>query len=252
MACVGLEVEDEAALLELVRGVSDEATGVGQVGPVDVWRWEDPSGARLTLELAGNELVGVVPSFAGAPGATLTDVAPLNEHVARATVVDGDGEQTTALAAEFELRRALPDVAAPSGPATVVALGVEVTVHASAAEYDASDASLMSQESATQDPPEGWVEGGLPWPQRFAAESFVSYGVFGDPAEAGSGARLAGTVLHAERRTVARTGQEFTIARVRTAGFEADVCLAASEHPAPPAPRSIISGLVVLVVSMPV
>jgi len=33
---------------------------------------------------------------------------------------------------------------------------------------------------------------------------------------------------------------------VRTAGFEADLCLAGSEHPGLPAPGNIISGTVVL------
>jgi len=44
----------------------------------------------------------------------------------------------------------------------------------------------------------------------------------------------------------ALTGQPFTVAAVRTAGFETDLCLAGSEHPALPAPGSIISGTVVL------
>jgi len=36
------------------------------------------------------------------------------------------------------------------------------------------------------------------------------------------------------------------VATVSTAGFAADVCLPASEHPAPPAPGMVISGTVSL------
>jgi hypothetical protein len=51
---------------------------------------------------------------------------------------------------------------------------------------------------------------------------------------------------HAGRHACALTGQSFTVAAVRTAGFQADLCLAASEHPDLPAPGSIISGTVYL------
>jgi hypothetical protein len=36
---------------------------------------------------------------------------------------------------------------------------------------------------------------------------------------------LNGVVRYAERRTTMLTGQEFVVVRVRTAGFEADVCV---------------------------
>ncbi len=73
-----------------------------------------------------------------------------------------------------------------------------------------------------------------------------SYGVFGDPAQARPSARLSGTVFAAGQHVCALTGQPFTVAAVRTAGFEADLCLAASEHPDVPAPGNIISGTVCL------
>ena len=40
--------------------------------------------------------------------------------------------------------------------------------------------------------------------------------------------------------------EPFTIASVRTVGFEADLCLAGSEHPGIPAPGNIVSGTVFL------
>ena len=70
--------------------------------------------------------------------------------------------------------------------------------------------------------------------------------MFADPAQAQARARLSGTVLEAGQHVYALTGQPFTVAGVRTAGFEADLRLASSEHPGLPAPGNIISGTVVL------
>lgn len=66
------------------------------------------------------------------------------------------------------------------------------------------------------------------------------------PGAASANARLSGTVLKADRAVCTLTGQPFTIASVRTTGFEADLCLAYSEHPDLPAPGDIISGTVYL------
>src|SRR5690242_13253288 len=83
-----------------------------------------------------------------------------------------------------------------------------------------------------------------PWPPRLGAESFISHAGLTDRPQYQSRARLSGTVLDATRRVNGRTGQSFTVAAVRTAGFEASLCLAASDHPEVPEPGSIISGLV--------
>jgi hypothetical protein len=56
--------------------------------------------------------------------------------------------------------------------------------------------------------------------------------------------------LTAERRICSLTGQPFIIAVVRTVGFEADLCLAGTEHPATPEPDNIISGTVFLVATI--
>ncbi|SDT63392.1 hypothetical protein [Actinoplanes derwentensis] len=63
--------------------------------------------------------------------------------------------------------------------------------------------------------------------------------VDGDPI-----ALLNGAVLIAERRTVAAPGGEFSVARVRIAGFEADVCLP-GDLPTP-VPGKVIGGTVYL------
>src|SRR5207245_5963287 len=45
--------------------------------------------------------------------------------------------------------------------------------------------------------PPHYRERGWTWPPRLGAESFISYGAFGDPAQAQPRARLFGTVLKA-------------------------------------------------------
>ena len=60
-------------------------------------------------------------------------------------------------------------------------------------------------------------------------------------------ARLSGAVVSAEVRTVELTGQEFKVARLRTAGFECDLCLASREHPELIAKGMVLSGEVFLV-----
>ena len=52
--------------------------------------------------------------------------------------------------------------------------------------------------------------------------------------------------MKANRTVCTHTGQPFITASVRTTGFEADLCLADSEHPDLPVPGNIISGTVYL------
>jgi hypothetical protein len=135
----------------------------------------------------------------------------------------------------------------PSG-ASVVALGVDVSVHADAEAFGSSDASLLGNDHGDPgDPPAHYVAQGLPWPPRMAAESLISYGVFGPAEQAEAYARLHGTVLHAEPRTVAATGQQFVVARVRTTGFDVDMCLPTVRVPTT---GSIIGGTLFLTASL--
>jgi hypothetical protein len=226
LSCVGLGVTASQDLGELLSAVLPQAVPLGSGGGVEVLRWQDPSGARLVVGHKNGKVADLVPSFAGTPGARLARLAPLNESVWSAEVLDETGEQVTAMAVELEQGRLLPDRAA-DGPfeASVVALGSDVSVHRDTARFAAEQPSM-------------------------AAESFISHGLFGSAESARAHAWLAGTVLRAERRIVVQTGQAFTVARVRTAGFDTDVCLAAEDHPAVPEPASIIAGTVFLVASL--
>ena len=85
--------------------------------------------------------------------------------------------------------------------------------------------------------PRGW-----PWPARLGAQSFLSHGVWGEPAQSQAYARLAGIVSRVDTRANTLTGQRFHVARVRSFEMELDVCLAADEHPEPPVAGGVVAG----------
>ncbi len=252
LECVGLALDGRADVQRLIDDALAGADVLGRSGDLTVHRWQDPSGARLVVATKGRQVVEFLPSYAGTPGPVLANVRNANDDVTVADVVDDDGEKIGAFAAEFEQRRLLPQT--PSGGlATVVALGVDVAVHADAAAFATSDDSLLSPRSADEpdEPPAHYVERGWPWPPRMAAGSFISYGVFGAPEEAEAYARLNGTVLHAQRRTVVATGRQFITARVHCGVFETDVCLPVHAGTVDPTPGNVIAGTVFLVASLP-
>jgi hypothetical protein len=245
---VGLAVADGPELGRLIDRVRGAARPVGSFDGVEVFRWHDPSGAGLVLGVRDGDVADLLPVFASTAGGLVADCSLVNESVAAAAVVDADGEQLTAMTFEAEQFRQLKAYGRPvSGAARVAALGVSVTVHADAEAFSAAPASLLDPDGDPDAPPPAhYVERGWSWPPRIAAESFISYGVFGDPAQSTAHARLAGTVLRASHRNCELTGQGFSVATVRTVGFETDLCLADTEHPATPEPGSIIAGTVFL------
>jgi hypothetical protein len=250
LECLGLGVADQAELERLLDGAVAEARRLGEVDGISVLRWQDRSGARLVMSVRGEHVLDLLPSFAGTPGARLANVRAATDEVAFADVVDEDDEQVTMLALELEQRRLLPAAGVAAAGAIVVALGVDVTVHADEEAFAASDASLLHgrSEDDVDEAPAHFAERGWSWPPRMAAESFISYGVFGPPEDARAYARLTGTVRHARRLQVAATGKEFVAARLQTAGFEVDLCLPADEHNLKPG--NVIGGTVFLVGSL--
>jgi hypothetical protein len=220
LGCLGLAVDDVDAFAALLDEVIPTGTATRQEDGSVLYDWRDPSGARLTVttDRAG-DLADVTPSYAGEPGVVLGGLVPLHGAVVAADVLE-DGEVVTRMAVEVLPPSPVPD----TGRAAVTAFGLEVTLHASAEAYDASDASGS-----------------------FAGESFVSYSLFGDAAEPEPVAWMAGEVLAARTVTVDATGQDFHAVRVRCLGMELDVCLAAVEHPAPPEPGGVVAGTVYLV-----
>ncbi len=253
LSCVGLAVDDNRALGSLVDAVRHQATSLGHADGVEVLRWEDrSSGARLLLGTQAGKLVDLLPSLASGTTTHLARIRAVNEDVATAAVVDEAGEQLTSAALEIEQRRFLGAREVECADAAIVALGQSISIHKDADAYaESADSLLDPLADEPSEPPAHYAEKGWKWPPRIATESFISHGVFGDPKESRATARLSGTVLSAERRTTAQTGQAFLVARVRTIGFEVDLCLNANEHPDLPAAGHVVSGIVFLVGSLP-
>ena len=228
-ACIGLALTGAAGLDRLVEQLMPLVSPLGELGGVALYRYDDPSGARLTLEMSRGSVIGLTPSFAGAPGASLREVSRLNATMIAADVVDAEGELLTKLAAEVGTNPSLAE-----GPAIVTAFGADVSVQDDEAAFAVSPASLLGSAGDT----------------RMGPESFISYGLFGAPGAARPLARMHGVVLSAERRRLGLAGGgEFSVARVRTAGFEADLCLAGDF--ATPVPGNVAGGEVYLVAELP-
>ena len=249
LACVGLDAEDAEAFGRLVDGALAAATPIGTAADVQVLRWQDPSGARLVLGMRGSEVAFLVPSYAGAVGARLANAQTVNDDVTVADIVDERGVEAGSLALCLKEHLLLPAAGRDvGGSASVVALGVSVAVFADEEAFLTSDASLLTPREDNDDGSQAACESES---TRMAAESLIAFGTFDEPEQAQPYGQLNGVVLAAQRRTVAATGQDFVVARVRTAGLEADMCLAASDCPDVPAPGAVIGGLVYLVGSLP-
>jgi hypothetical protein len=186
LACVGLAVSDETELGWLVTSTHRAVRETGVFDGVHVGRWQDDSGAALILGWRSGELLDFIPAYTAASGGLLSGCHLINESVAAAAVVDADGHQLTAMAFEAEQYRQLHALGHPvSGPARITALGVAVQIHPDADAFAASPGSQLDPAAdPEQEPPPHYRERGWSWPPRLAAESFISYGVFGDPAQA--------------------------------------------------------------------
>ncbi|HYY17553.1 MAG TPA: hypothetical protein VE864_01840 [Streptosporangiaceae bacterium] len=243
MATIGLGTGSEEQFRRLVLEANNRAQQQETIRNVRLQRWEDESGAAVVMAWRGSrpgtahsspqnspQLISFIPAFAALSEIRLTQCHPVREPITVANMLDTDGTQVTALAAELEQYRHLIVAGHPvDGAARLSAFGIAVEVHD---DEDAFHAAPKTPDDAA-DPAD-----------------FVPFGAFAEPAKAQPHARLTGTVIKAERRINRLTGQEFTVAITRTAGFDADVCLSAAEHPGVPAPGAIITGVVSLSVRL--
>jgi len=248
MGCLGLGADTSEDFELLLTRVLPVATPMGVGDGYEHLRWTDPSGARLTILVREGEVEYALPSYAGRPGARLGDLASVALEMATADVLDAQGETATRLACEVEQMHFLPDHPV-SGPAALTAFGLDVGFYADEQEFAESDDSLLDPDKKDEPRPDHLPEG-FAWPTRMAAESFVSYGLFGDPAESEPHALLCGTVLSTSTHTVDPTRQTFHVARVRSVEMEVDLCLSAVDHLDPPAVGNVVSGTVYLVASL--
>lgn len=235
LGCIGLGVTDETILATLIDRLLADATLVAEDEGLTAMRWRDPSGASITVTVRGEELLDLVPSYVAQVGVRLGGLAPYGSYVC-ADVLE-HGETVTRIACD--LAQSLISEAPAEVDASVTALGVEVTLHADETAFAASDASILGER----------VEGADP--TRYASESLLPYGLFGEPEDAEPFAFLSGTVLTAATHTNGATGQDFHAVRVRTVGFTATMCLDAAEHPTLPEPGNVIAGTCYLVLDVP-
>ena len=249
LACVGLAVSDGDELQWLVTSAHRAIGETGIFDGVRVGRWQDDSGAALILGWQSGELLDFAPAYTAASGGLLAGCRLINESVA---VRQGRRRRRPPADRDDVRSRAVPSPARPRAPGQRTRQDHRPRrrrhhlPRRGRLRRLALVASSDPSPGSASEPPPHYRENGWAWPPRLGAESFISHGVFADPAQAGSRARLSGTVLDADRHVCALTGQPFIVAAVRTAGFEADLCLAAGDHPEVPVPGNIISGTVVL------
>src|SRR5262249_16706855 len=140
---VGLAVASHDALDELIARVLPLSTRLGERDGLEVRRWQDESGARLTFCLRAGSVVDFLPSVAATPGAILGPITVLNDDVSSALILDDKGEQMTTAAIEIEERGLLDEPMLAPGSASIVALGNAVTVHEDEVAFANSRDSLL-------------------------------------------------------------------------------------------------------------
>lgn len=248
--CVGFRVESGEELYELAKRLlpNSEHLGRGSRG-LDAYRWQDSSGARLVFDVKRNTVRNALPSFAGGSATQVRYVTRLNDDTSGADVVDDAGETVTRLAVDVEQRALLPG-ANVRGTAFLVGLVGHIETFPDAETFANAPASLLGDPNDAGPPPDHFVEQGWLWPPRMGAESFVSQGMFVPAREAARPiASLNGVVLDADQRVNSLTGLTFVRSRVRTAGFEADVCWPTGESEVPNAGQ-VLSATVYMVGSL--
>lgn len=214
LGCIGLQPASEGSLLEVLNQVESQMRPMGRTSDgAQVLQWTDESGARLTLTVAGDDIVDLVPSFAGRTGPSLARLRHQDDFVA-ADVLDDDGAVAAQLLCDLEQRPFLGEEGA-FGAAALTAFGLDVS-----------------------------VQGGR------TGESFRSLGLF-EGGDAEPYARVSAHVVESQTRTNTRTGQDFHAVQVRCHGMDLVLCLAAADHPTPPALGDTVSGVVYVVASLP-
>ncbi len=195
LACIGLDVWRRSEFRDLVASARAEAETIAKDGEVGVHIWTDVSGARLIITTEGDLVRVVTPTFYAAPGAILSEPQAVDGGLVLAELVNQHDEVITEIACQLEELALLGTAEAPvTGPASIVVLGNSVQVIGRA---DAAVSGLV----------------------------FEPTGAYAASTDAV--AHLTGVVLAIEQRSVARTGQDFTAARVQTDGFQVTLC-----HPA--------------------
>lgn len=197
LACIGLGVRRRSDFRDMVTAARSGAETIAKDGEVGVHIWTDTSGARLIITTEGDLVRVVTPTFYAAPGATLSEPQAVDGGLVLAEIVNDEDEVITEIACQLEELALLGSATPPvEGPVSVVVLGNSVQVT-------------------------GRADGAVP---DLVFEPTGAYAVHTDAV-----AHLTGVVLAVEERTVDRTGQTFTAARVETDGFQVTLCVPAGD-----------------------
>lgn len=242
-ACVGLVLPDDNAFRDLIEALISAVKLTRSVSGARVYRWQDPSGARLTIVKNGQ----ITVSYSNTTAVRFAAGMYLDNGHFFAEVVDESGEQVAGIAVKPECAADFGARAATQRPIDTVgitAFGVDVTVFSSEEAFQQSSASLLTSASAGADDGESNA-----MELRYSAESLVPFGTF-DRAAPDSSALLNGTVLSAQIVTNVWTGRQFVAARVRTSGLEVDLCMPWNEGEPIPEPGNIIGGSVYLTATL--
>ncbi len=228
---IGIEVADQDEFSERVVSLISAGTA-RQIAPkVSEHVWTDSSGARLVAQVRKGELEFLLPCLAGTtPAVPVRDVHLVGDETVMLELLDGvEGEMVCPVAVELEDRAVLAHSGGriETGSLVLAALAEEVTVHADAEAY-----------SASQDGDE----------PKFAEDFFIPSGVF-SPTEPSpdwtpsAHALFAGEVIEADTPVNTVSGKAFHRIRVRTiAAIELDVAIAATDLEQPPVRGNIVSG----------
>ncbi|SEC47842.1 hypothetical protein SAMN04489729_1672 [Amycolatopsis lurida] len=227
---IGIGVTSEDEFRERVVSLIGAGTARQIDKKISEHVWTDSSGARLVAQVRKGEIDFLLPCLAGtAPAVSVSGVRLVDDETAMLDLLDGDGEMVCPVAVELEDRAVLAQAGGrlESGSLVLAALAEDITVHADADAYEAS-----------QD------EDGL----KFAADHFIPSGTFAleDPSPGwapSAHALFAGEVVEVATPVNTVTGEAFHRIRVRTiAAIELDVAIATTDLERPPARGNIVTG----------
>jgi hypothetical protein len=239
LACIGIRVDEVSDLHWLIGEIMNVAKPIQRPDGRLEYRWQDPSGSRLSFALQNGEISEFMPSFAGGTSLDLGRVIEETDGIFVVDILDSRGEIATRAGVDvhdLSAFRAWAESGSAAGVAQLTAFGVHLSIHENGEYFLASEESLLSPESSIED---GVVS-------RWAVESFMSFGGFGND-EPTATAHLSGTVISADRRIMELTGESFVAARVRTSSFEVDLCFPSLPDVSVPIPGNVVTGIVYLV-----
>ncbi|MBE8519652.1 hypothetical protein ILP97_19480 [Amycolatopsis sp. H6(2020)] len=236
---IGIGVSSEDEFGERVVSLIGAGTTRQIAKKISEHVWTDPSGARLVAQVRAGKIEFLLPSLAGTtPAVPVRDVRLVDDETAMLELLDDiEGHLVCPIAVELEDRAVLAHAGGrlDTGSLVLAALAEDVTVHADAEAYYAS-----------QD------DDGL----KFAADHFIPSGAFplADPPPGwtpSAHALFAGEIIEAETPVNTVTGTAFHRIRVRTiAAIELDVAIAATDLERPPARGNIVTGTLFLTGSL--